>query len=323
MPFIQLPLAFDAGALAAEIEALGEGAWMPHPQGFAGNSMLPLVAIHGDPGNESFAGPMQPTAALGACPYLSRAIASLDATVGRTRLMRLSGRAEVTRHADQGYYWADRVRVHVPIVTTPGVRFECGDVAVHMAAGECWIFDTWRQHRVLNEADEMRIHLVVDTVGGAGFWQHVMRGRPLPGPVVGDWVPAMVEPGVGETVELALESVNVPAVMSPWEMHAHFALLFGDALPHPAMAEVQSQAAQLVRAWRGLWARFGEAPAGRAQFREVIDGFVAAVREPAEPLRLRNGIAWFSAMQTLVALPALGVELQQRIAAGATVADLA
>ena len=30
---------------AREIDALGEDCWMPHPQGFAGNSMLPLVAV--------------------------------------------------------------------------------------------------------------------------------------------------------------------------------------------------------------------------------------------------------------------------------------
>ena len=175
-PFIQLPLFFDAPALAAEIAALGESVWMPHPQGFAGNSMLPLVASEGDPADESFAGQMMPTPHLQACPYLGRVIASLGTVVGRTRLMRLSGHAEVTRHADQGYYWADRVRVHVPITTQPTVRFECEDTHTNMAAGECWIFDTWRQHRVLNDDTRERIHLVVDTVGSEEFWALVQAG---------------------------------------------------------------------------------------------------------------------------------------------------
>ena len=30
-PFLQLPLLFDAEALAGEIAALGEGVWRPHP----------------------------------------------------------------------------------------------------------------------------------------------------------------------------------------------------------------------------------------------------------------------------------------------------
>ena len=85
-----------------------------------------------------------------------------------------------------------------PIVTQPTVRFECGDAAINMAAGECWIFDTWRQHRVLNDAVESRIHLVVDTVGGAAFWDLVGRGRPHDAPRPG-WQPrqvAPVQPGV-------------------------------------------------------------------------------------------------------------------------------
>ena len=64
VPFIQLPLQFDAEALAAEIHALGEEAWMPHPEGFAGNSALPLIAVNGDPNNNSIAGPMRPTTHL-------------------------------------------------------------------------------------------------------------------------------------------------------------------------------------------------------------------------------------------------------------------
>src|SRR5687767_3345697 len=105
VPFVQLPLKFEAEVLAAEVGRVAETSWRPHPQGFAGNSMLPLVAVGGDPDNESFAGAMQPTPYLQQCPYLMQVMASLGATIGRSRLMRLSGHAEVTRHADQGYYW--------------------------------------------------------------------------------------------------------------------------------------------------------------------------------------------------------------------------
>lgn len=114
VPFIRLPLSFDAQALAAEIAAIDEGDWRPHPQGFPGNSMLPLVAVKGDPADEGFAGPMAPTEHLRRCPYLTQGIASLGAIVGRTRLMRLAGQSEVTRHADQ-----------VPVVT----RRRCGSNA--------------------------------------------------------------------------------------------------------------------------------------------------------------------------------------------------
>ncbi len=121
---------------------------------------------------------MRPTRHLERCPYLQQVLHSIGATWGRTRLMRLSGQAEVTPHVDVNYYWRERVRVHVPIVTQPTVRFTCGDAEINMRAGECWIFDTWRMHNVVNDHALPRIHLVADTVGGTGFWQLVARSRP-------------------------------------------------------------------------------------------------------------------------------------------------
>ena len=91
---------------------------------------------------------------------------TLGGTWGRSRLMRLSGDSEVTPHVDTDYYWRDHMRVHVPIVTQPTVRFRCGGEEVNMAAGECWVFDTWSLHSVHNDATQARIHLVADTVGG-------------------------------------------------------------------------------------------------------------------------------------------------------------
>jgi hypothetical protein len=300
VPFIQLPLAFDAALLADEVLALGEQPWRPHPQGYPGNSMLPLVAVDGDPDNEAFAGPMRPTPYLASCPYLRQVMASIGVVLGRSRLMRLSGRAEVTPHVDQGYYWAERVRVHVPIVTQPSVRFECGDAAVNMAAGECWIFDTWRQHRVLNDADAARIHLVVDTVGGDGFWDLVGRGRANAAPSPQPWQPHTV---LRDAVEpaLAFEAVNVPTVMSPWELNSQLGLLFAEVLPHPQLEQVRQRVGQLARTWRSLWARFGDAPEGRPHFREAMQRFAEEVRMPAQPLLLRNDLGWYGAMVTLIA----------------------
>jgi hypothetical protein len=299
VPFIQLPLLFDADALAAEINAIEESHWRPHPQGFPGNSMLPLVAVDGDPDNEAFAGTMQPTDYLRRCPYLSQVFASLGATVGRSRLMRLAGQAEVTRHADQGYYWVERVRVHVPIVTQPTVRFECGGEVINMAAGECWIFDTWRQHSVLNDATLSRVHLVVDTVGGGGFWELVGRGRPHNAPSAG-WPTRQVAPVPAQVAQFPCETVNVPAVMNPWELNSHFALLFADIVPHPNVQPLRALTQRFTRAWQGLWFRYGDRPEGHDDFRRLLAGYVAEIRPLAEKLRLNNELSWYSALQTMI-----------------------
>ncbi|HJW46599.1 MAG TPA: aspartyl/asparaginyl beta-hydroxylase domain-containing protein [Lysobacter sp.] len=306
VPFIQLPLLFDAAALAAEIDAIDEASWRPHPEGFAGNSMLPLVAVNGDPGNESFSGPMGTTEYLRRCPYLTQVLASLGATVGRSRLMRLAGQSEVSRHADQGYYWAERVRVHVPIVTQPTVRFECGGAAINMAAGECWIFDTWRQHRVLNDATASRIHLVADTIGGEGFWDLVGQGRPHNAPKSAPgWAPQQVVPAGGQAVEFATETVNMPIVMNPWELDSHFSLLFVDAVPHPNLNQVRVRTQRFLRTWRGLWFRYGDQPEGHDEFRQAMSAYLDEISVAARPLMLNNELNWFGAMRIMVASAAV------------------
>ncbi len=310
LPFIQLPLVFDAALLAAEIEALGAAPWRPHPQGFAGNSMLPLLAVEGEARNETFAGAMRPTPALLACPYLMQTLASLGATLGRTRLMRLSGHAEVTRHADQGYYWAERVRVHIPVVTQPTVRFECGDAVINMAAGDCWIFDTWRQHRVINDAVESRIHLVVDTVGGEGFWDLVSRGRPHA--ATGYWQTMAIAPQRDPNPMLPCETSNVPEVMSPWEINAHLLLLFEDALPHGNLRQVQMISSRFLRIWRGLWARYADSAAGKPHYRLALQAYVEETRVPGTPIYLNNEIRWYSAMMTLIGKVAVTADAPQR-----------
>ncbi len=268
-PFLQLPLSFDAAALEAEVRAIEESAWRPHPQGYPGNDALTLITTGGDPESDAVAGPMRPTPHLERCPYLQQVLASVGATWGRTRLMRLSGQAEVTPHIDVNYYWRERARVHVPIVTQPTVRFTCGDAQINMRAGECWIFDTWRLHNVVNDHSLPRIHLVADTVGGAGFWQLVGRARPQDR-TGGEWQPIFVPPAPRAKPVLDFESENMPVVMTPWEMRAHIAFALSEARPHPNAPMVQQRLLLFVREWHALWSAHGEDSVGWPRYRELL-----------------------------------------------------
>jgi len=314
-PFIQLPLLFDAEALAREVLAIDESEWKPHPQGFAGNSMLPLVAVNGDPADETFAGRMLPTPYLRACPYLAQVIASFEAVVGRSRLMRLAGQAEVSRHFDQGYYWANRVRVHIPVVTQPSVRFECGGHAVNMAAGECWIFDTWRLHRVLNANDDQRIHLVMDTVGGEQFWNYVAAGRPVPGTTPPGWQPRTVPFDPSAHAQLQLENRNLPDVMTPWEIEAHLTFLMHEAGAHAQISAVQQAVTDFIRDWRGLWAAHGDNPAAKPLYRRRLQNFMEAVKTPASQITMANEINLMGAILAMVGRIAVAADAPPRAAA--------
>lgn len=172
--FYRLPLRFDVDRLQYEAAQFAEAAWLTHPTGFAGNSALILISAAGSI-NDDFAisGQMAPTPHLGRCPYLRQVLASFHTPLSRSRLMRVAGGSQVPEHVDAEYHWFRRVRVHVPVQTHASVRFYCDGRSVHMAAGEAWIFDGTRPHRVDNPADAPRIHLVFDTRGSDTFWNSV------------------------------------------------------------------------------------------------------------------------------------------------------
>lgn len=300
VPFLQLPVSFDADALAHEIAQVDESHWRPHPNKLPGNSALTLVARNGEPDNDDLAGEMRPTPVLEQLPRVKEVLSALGATWGRSRLMRLSGQAEVTAHVDTNYYWRERMRVHVPITTTPDVRFQAGEAEINMAAGECWIFDTWRRHRVVNENDRTRIHLVADTVGGAGFWDLVAKGRPADRVVPG-WQPRAVPlPGRGD-VAIDFESVNAPVVMTPWEVREHFVFLLGECVPGPRLPVVQQGLLDFARRWHGLWSAFGEREVGWPRYRALLDqGRADALARGAGEIGLRNEVGLMHMLDMLV-----------------------
>ena len=251
--FIRLPLDFDAARLAMEVAQFEEADWRPHPEGHRGNWALPLVSVGGDPHNDGVKGPMRPTVHLERCPYIREVLASLRAPIGRTRLMRIDGNAEATPHMDMNYYWMQRARVHVPVITDPAVRFICGERELHMSAGEAWIFNTWQTHNVINPNPTRRIHLVIDTKGSPQFWAMVRgehAGEPRP--------------------DVVFESKNYPVVMSPGEQASLVPLLDG---------ALHREIDRFLDDWRQVWHEHGESKSGWPRYRallEQLDGELAA-----------------------------------------------
>ena len=257
-PLLQLPIRFDAEALAAEVRALPGSAWDPHPTGFVGNEAVRLVTPHGEL-TDAIEGPMAPTEHLRRCPGIMAVMAALGGVWGRSRLMALAPGAEVPAHVDAHYYWRTHLRIHIPVITNPGVVFTCGDSKVHMAAGECWVFDSFRWHDVQNEGGERRIHLVLDTVGGeriADLVEAAQAGRPAP--------PA------APAGELVFERINAPEVMSPWEIRCHVAFLAGQAVPDPLLETALARIERFVDSWAAVWARFGPDREGLPAYHRLI-----------------------------------------------------
>jgi LPS sulfotransferase NodH len=286
--FFRLPVQFDAGRLRAEIEALPVSAWAAHPSEIEGNSSLRLVTADGGENDEVY-GSMLPTPHLRLCPYLRQVLASFGVVWSRSRLMRLDPHTSVPEHADINYHWFYRVRMHIPIVTHPGVRFHCDGQAVHMAPGEAWIFDNWRLHHVENPTDTTRIHLVADTSGTAAFWEFVAQAG------AGQLSTGELPYRPDFDASLLTERIAPRPVMPPAEVDLLLADFRGELALRADTPEARAQLGRyhwLLQGfcfdWRQLYALRGEGAPGRPEFRELVETLRAQSRELGEGLIMRT-----------------------------------
>ena len=273
-PFIRLPFRFDAERLADEALQFDAQRWMPHPNGLPGNSAIALISSGGGD-NNSFEGEKRPTRHLDECPYTRQVMASFGEVLSRSRLMKLEPGAEVSLHVDFNYHWFSRVRIHIPVVTRPEVIFQCGREQLHMSAGECWLFDSWRRHRVINGSALARIHLVIDTSGSSRFWDMVREvGNAFPSATAAQARLVPFEPE--STAPLLTERfANLP-VMAPGECAALIEDLISDFSTNPdnPAGLVDAYAAWMrgfAQDWREAWLLYGHSPEGMPRYRELIE----------------------------------------------------
>ena len=283
-PFIRLPFRFDAQRLEDEVNILGHGPWMRHPSRMRGNSAIALVSSGGGD-NDSFEGEKQPTPHLEGCPYMQQVMASFGEVLSRSRLMKLDAGAEVSTHVDFNYHWFSRVRIHIPIVTGPEVIFHCGREKLHMAQGECWIFDSWRRHRVINGSTRDRVHLVIDLCGSSRFWDRVQEVENMELAAI-EAAASFLTFEPGKSSSLRMERFSSLPVMAPGECTALVEDLIADFSSNPVNdPELVRTYCALLRGfahdWRELWVLHGHEREGFARYRALIE----STREQLHPNR--------------------------------------
>ena len=294
-PLLKLPITFDAHVLAQEVRRLPADAWTPHPHNLEGNLAVPLVSPGGAL-TDDWAGPMAATPYLRQCGYIMEVMGVLGATWGRSRLMGLEPGAVVPHHVDVHYYWRTHLRIHIPVITNPAVKFTCDGKTVHMAAGECWLLDSFYPHSVENLGTELRTHLVLDTVGNAELWDLIdaaVRENEVN--------PRFVPPGTAPNRPLEFEQINAPAIMSPWEIKCHIAYVRNWMDEEPRLLQIDRILDRFVMAWNGTWARHGIADSGIPAYLRHLSQVKAALGAlPGPPLLMRNGWPLLDSLQRYV-----------------------
>lgn len=312
--FVKLPLLFDIDRLREEVAQFDDDDWLTHTTGYRGNMGIPLVSLNGEV-NDAMHGPMQATAALQRCAYIQQIMRDFDEVFGRSRLMRLEPGHDVPPHIDANYHWYHRVRIHIPITTTEDVLFYCGDQHVHMAAGECWIFNSWLEHTVKNNSDKTRVHLVLDTAGSVRFWDLVERGDwPFADRKSASEKPRRVVFDSASQGDVKTETYNVPLVQSPGELENLVNALTGDiAIARPADAEARQLFLRFtnsfIRAWREVWAVHAYKPSGWPYYHSLVNEARSASLSVAPDLTLAsNGAGLCEAFRSLVLFSAINEE---------------
>jgi len=168
---LRLPLSFDAAALERDAEGLTS--WEPHFNAGNYSGEWSGVALRTNAGAETLyadpaatARPFEDTPALARCSGVRDALARLKTTFHGVRFLRLGAGARIHEHRDYGLGLDDsnEARLHIPVVSDPGVEFVLADTPVDMRPGELWYIDVNRYHEVTNASARPRIHLVIDAV---------------------------------------------------------------------------------------------------------------------------------------------------------------
>jgi len=185
---LRLPLRFDPARLERDLDRLREVAWTPHfvAQNYSGDwSVIALRAPAGEthPIRMIFSDPtasvFEDAPALAEASYFREVLAAFACPLHSVRLMRLTPGSQIKTHSDYDLdFESGMIRIHVPILTNPGVDFRLYGAPVPLAAGSAWYLRLSDPHSVDNRGATDRVHLVIDAV--ADDWARELLSRGMP-----------------------------------------------------------------------------------------------------------------------------------------------
>src|SRR5437868_11641558 len=176
--YLQLPFQFDPAFLKQDVQQFNSAGWKLHFQKlhYEGDwSAIALRSINGDAGNIIPAAldekTFGDTVFLAGCHYIRSLLGTFQCPLKNVRLMKLNAGAVIKEHRDvELSYEHGEIRLHIPVITHKDVEFYLDNERVHLKEGECWYLNFNLPHRISNNSNIDRIHLVIDAV--VNDWVH-------------------------------------------------------------------------------------------------------------------------------------------------------
>jgi hypothetical protein len=150
---ILLNRAFDVARLQQDFLAVQGAGSMP--AGYAGEGH------HAWDGITLFSNAHGGDHLLDRTPYIKEIVNELQFKLNLARFLMLSPGGVIKPHKD-AFLTAGLVRLHIPVITHPDVRFVLDGERCDWRAGQFWFGDFTRMHYGENLSDITRVHLVLD-----------------------------------------------------------------------------------------------------------------------------------------------------------------
>jgi hypothetical protein len=168
--YLKLPFQFDAALLKQDLERVAPDEWIKHfnQYTYEGDWSVASLRSNGGKTKQIYPDPHSPdnfedTEILARCTYVREVLETIRCEKEAVRFMLLAPGAKIKEHKDFFMGFEDGViRLHIPVVTNAQVEFYLNNQRVEMHEGELWYLDFSQKHRVENNGDKDRIHLVMD-----------------------------------------------------------------------------------------------------------------------------------------------------------------
>mgnify|MGYP005845046291 CR=1 FL=1 len=296
--FVRLPFFYESERIAPEISAIGSAPWLVHPRGWSGHQVLPLVSVGGQSDLTQLYGKFSPTYSLTRLPSIIALMNSFGVVVGRSMLMSVAAETDAPKIIDIGYYWANRVRIVIPLAgCSSGIFWHCGDESINIPNGEAWLINGWKGMFYRNRSEERLLVLVIETVGSPSFWSLVLSGdrsgksggkTPL--------IRRKVEVCGGSPKPLLTERREPRNFVSPWLVEGVVSRLL--RLIGPTLVEGHDRYLRMIEGvlrdfaqhWHSVFGVYGQDRAGTREYQGALDHLIARSARVASTLTLPNGL---------------------------------
>lgn len=175
---VRLPLAPDVERMRAEVAALPGSLWGTTAGRVGVHRAAEALFLRGYAPAEGDK-PIEDRPVLDQLPTFRQFLEEVvPASALRALLARLPAGAIIPAHVDRGAYFANSVRIHVPVETNEEVWMYSAGRAYHMRVGEVWALNNIARHGVWNRHPSLaRTHLICDFLPAEPLLSLIARGE--------------------------------------------------------------------------------------------------------------------------------------------------